>query len=59
MFNQKETTGGNSELAKKYFKAASIFEYDGVFAEVHPDPRNAISDKNSQIKLNEFKQLLK
>jgi 2-dehydro-3-deoxyphosphooctonate aldolase (KDO 8-P synthase) len=46
-----DTTGGDRELAKKYALAASIFEYDGVFIETHPDPNNAISDADSQVEL--------
>jgi 2-dehydro-3-deoxyphosphooctonate aldolase (KDO 8-P synthase) len=46
--------GGDYKLALKYLKAAPIFDYDGVFVEVHPDPLNAISDQDSQIKVNKF-----
>jgi len=45
-------TGGNRKLAKQYALAASIFEYDGVFIETHPDPQNAISDSASQVELD-------
>lgn len=51
-------TGGNRELGKKYFKAASIFEFDGVFAECHPNPKEAISDADCQINLNDIEQLI-
>jgi 2-dehydro-3-deoxyphosphooctonate aldolase (KDO 8-P synthase) len=47
-----ETTGGDSELAKKYALAAKIFEYDGVFIETHPNPSKAISDADSQVELS-------
>ena len=47
-----DTTGGDRELAKKYALAAKIFEYDGVFIETHPDPKNAISDADSQVELD-------
>jgi len=47
-------TGGNRDLAEKYMYAAPIFNYDGIFAEVHPDPPNAFSDKDCQIPLNEI-----
>jgi 2-dehydro-3-deoxyphosphooctonate aldolase (KDO 8-P synthase) len=46
--------GGDYKLALKYLKAAPIFDYDGVFVEIHPDPLNAISDQDSQIKVNKF-----
>lgn len=53
------TTSGNRELAKKYFKAAPIFNYSGIFAECHPNPLIAYSDKDSQIYLNDIKSLIK
>lgn len=45
------TTGGNRNLAKAYVKTAREFGYDGIFAETHPAPDTAISDKDSQIDL--------
>lgn len=56
--NDKDFTGGDRELAKKYVQVAKIFGYDGMFAEVHPDPKNAISDKESQIELSWIKENL-
>ena len=46
--------GGDYKLALKYLKAAPIFDYDGVFVEIHPDPLNAISDQDSQIRVDKF-----
>lgn len=56
----KETgrNGGDYKLAMKYMQAAPIFEYDGVFVEVHPDPENAISDQDSQLSIDNFIKLL-
>jgi 3-deoxy-D-manno-octulosonic acid (KDO) 8-phosphate synthase len=48
----------NLALAKRYFKAAPLFEYDGVFAETHTNPQNSVSDKDSQIPLEELPSLL-
>jgi 2-dehydro-3-deoxyphosphooctonate aldolase (KDO 8-P synthase) len=48
----------NLALAKRYFLAASIFEYDGVFAETHTNPSESVSDKDSQIPMNELPELL-
>jgi 2-dehydro-3-deoxyphosphooctonate aldolase (KDO 8-P synthase) len=45
-------TGGDRQLAKRYARAAGIFGYDGVFIETHPDPEQAISDRDSQVELN-------
>lgn len=58
-FELNSRTGGDSELAKKHFMSSSIYGYDGCFAEVHPNPKNAISDKDSQIKLSEFEYVFK
>ena len=50
---------GDSDLAKKYFLSSVIFGYDGVFAEVHIDPKNAISDGDCQISIKEYTMLYK
>jgi len=50
---------GDRELAKKYFLSAPIFGYDGLFAEIHPDPPSAISDGDCQLFLDDFKCLMK
>ena len=44
--------GGDRLLAKKYFKAAYDLGYDGIFAEVHPDPDNSLCDSESTIELD-------
>lgn len=51
--------GGNPTLAKRYFKSAPIFNYTGVFAETHPNPKLAYSDGDSSILLEEMVKLLK
>jgi len=51
-------TGGNRELAKKYFLASSIFDFDGIFAECHPNPSEAISDADCQIELSQMRGLI-
>lgn len=56
---KETTTGGDSELAKKYFVSSGIFNFDGIFAEVHSDPENAISDKESQINIRDLEEILK
>ena len=50
---------GDRSLAEKYFVSADIFGYDGVFAEVHPNPPQALSDGDCQLYLNRFENLLK
>lgn len=50
--------GGDRDLAERYFQAAPIFGFDGIFAECHPDPTKAISDGDSQIYLDRIPMLL-
>jgi 2-dehydro-3-deoxyphosphooctonate aldolase (KDO 8-P synthase) len=52
-------TGGERGLAEKYLLSASIFGYTGVFAEVHPDPSQAISDGDCQLELAALASLVK
>ena len=49
---------GERSLAERYFVAAGVFGYDGVFAEVHPDPPQATSDGDCQIYLDKIKHLV-
>lgn len=51
-------TQGDRELAKRYFLSADVFHYDGIFAETHPFPENAVSDGDCQINLNDIQRLL-
>ena len=51
-------TQGDRRLAERYFVAADIFGYNGVFAEVHPNPECAISDGDCQLELDKFEKLL-
>lgn len=51
-------TGGDRELAERYVISAPLFDYDGVFAECHPNPPCAISDGDCQIFLNRIPHLL-
>ena len=50
--------GGDRNLAEKYMIAAPIFGYDGVFAEVHPCPPEAVSDGECQIYLDRIAHLI-
>ncbi len=51
-------TGGNPEYILPLSKAAVAVGIDALFLEVHPDPKNALSDAASQLPLNELKNLL-
>ena len=49
---------GDRNLAERYFLAADLFNYDGVFAEVHPTPPEAISDGDCQLYLSDLEILI-
>jgi len=51
-------TQGDRKLAERYFIAADIFNYDGVFAEVHPCPSEATSDGDCQLYLDDLEGLI-
>jgi 2-dehydro-3-deoxyphosphooctonate aldolase (KDO 8-P synthase) len=51
-------TRGNNKFAELIMYAALAVGVDGVFAEIHPDPDNAISDVGSQLKLSEIEPIL-
>lgn len=56
---QGTSTGGNRELVPPLMRAALAVGVDAVFAEVHPDPDNAISDGPNQLRLDSIHELLK
>ena len=49
---------GDWVLASRYFLTASVFGYNGVFAETHPSPSKALSDRDNMIPLKEMKRLV-
>ena len=51
-------TQGDRNLAERYFLTADIFNYDGVFAEVHPKPSEATSDGDCQLYLDKLEELI-
>ena len=51
-------TQGDRALAEKYLISSDIFGYDGVFAEVHPNPPCATSDGDCQIYLDRIESLI-
>lgn len=55
---QGTSTGGNREYVKYLARAATAVGIDGMFAEVHPDPENAMSDGPNMIKLSDFENVL-
>lgn len=52
-------TQGDKKLAERYFVTAPAFNYDGVFAECHPNPSCAVSDGDCQLELDRVEVLLK
>lgn len=52
------SSGGNREYAAPLMNAALAVGVDAIFAEVHPDPSQAISDAENQIPLAEIREIL-
>ncbi len=52
------TSGGQPKFIKPLASAATAVGIDALFLEVHPDPKNALSDAASQLPLSELKRLL-
>jgi 2-dehydro-3-deoxyphosphooctonate aldolase (KDO 8-P synthase) len=51
-------TQGDPVLAGRYLVAADLFNYDGVFAETHPRPGEAVSDGENVIPLCDLESLI-
>ena len=51
-------TGGQPKFIKPIARAAAAVGIDALFLEVHPDPKNAMSDAASQLPLNKLNDLL-
>jgi len=51
-------TSGQPKFIKPLAKAAAAIGIDALFLEVHPDPRNALSDANSQLPLSDLENIL-
>tara|TARA_B100000287_G_C20642640_1_gene784066 strand:- start:339 stop:1109 length:771 start_codon:yes stop_codon:yes gene_type:complete len=50
---------GDPKLAERYVLTSKIFNYDGVFAETHPRPCEAVSDADCQIDLSRIEDLVR
>jgi len=53
------TTGGNREYTPYFVKLGVALGVDAIYMEIHPDPNNAISDKECQIPLDNAENILK
>lgn len=49
-----ETTGGERKYVEPLAKSAMIWGADALFMEVHPNPPEALSDKECQVPLDQF-----
>lgn len=52
-------TGGKPKMIETIARAGIAVGIDGIFAETHPDPPNALSDGENMIPLNDFENLIK
>lgn len=55
---QGATSGGNRDMVPPLIRAALAVGVDAIFAEVHPDPDNALSDGPNQLRLDSIKNVL-
>ncbi len=56
--SQGSFSGGQPKFIKPLAKAAAAVGIDALFLEVHPNPKEALSDAASQLPLSELKELL-
>ncbi len=52
-------TGGSAENVQLISRQASLYDFDGLIVEVHPDPKNALTDAKQQLTWKEFDALKK
>ncbi len=55
---EKGVSGGNPEFILPMSRAAAAAGVDGFFIETHPDPKKALSDASSMMKLDNMESLL-
>ena len=55
----RNKSGGQPEFIFPIARAGAAVGIDGLFVETHPDPRRALSDAASQLKLDSLEDLLK
>ena len=51
-------SGGEPKFIKPLARAAAAVGIDALFLEVHPDPKNALSDAASQLPIDQLEELL-
>jgi chorismate mutase len=52
-------TGGSVEKVFHIAQEANVYPFDGYIVEVHPNPKEALSDANQQLTWDQYKQLVK
>ena len=52
------TSGGEPKFIKPLARAAAAVGIDALFLEVHPDPKNALSDAASQLPIDQLEDVL-
>jgi 2-dehydro-3-deoxyphosphooctonate aldolase (KDO 8-P synthase) len=55
---EKGVSGGEPQFIKPLAKAAAAVGIDALFLEVHPNPKEAFSDAQSQLQIEELEDLL-
>jgi len=55
----KGVSGGNPEFIIPLARAAAAVGVDGFFIETHPEPKKALSDASSMMRLDKMEELLK
>jgi 2-dehydro-3-deoxyphosphooctonate aldolase (KDO 8-P synthase) len=55
---KSSVSGGEPQFIKPLAKAATAIGIDLLFVEVHPNPKEALSDANSQLPLKDLENLL-
>ncbi len=58
MPSNSNVTGGQPKFIEPLSKAAAGVGIDALFLEVHPNPKNALSDAGSQLQLNQLEEVL-
>ncbi|MBK7104215.1 MAG: 3-deoxy-8-phosphooctulonate synthase [Ignavibacteriae bacterium] len=58
MPSNSNVTGGEPKFIEPLSKAATAVGIDALFLEVHPDPKNALSDAGSQLQLDKLESVL-
>jgi len=54
-----DSSTGDRKFVKTFGKVAVALDADGIYMEVHPDPQNAISDRDIQIPLDEVEDVIR